>query len=225
VVFGREALCGVGESQPYPSRYLAHYPRTKAIAEREVLEANDRDLATVALRPHLIWGPGDPHLIPRLLERARAGRLARIGDGQNLVDICFVENAADAHILAADGLGVGARCAGKAYFVSQGEPVRLWSWIDEILDVAGLPPVSRSVSAPVARGLARAMELTHSALGRRGEPLLTRFVVAQLSKTHYFCIGAARRDFGYSPRVSTATGMERLARWLRSSEPLAKEPM
>ncbi|MCP4592311.1 MAG: NAD-dependent epimerase/dehydratase family protein, partial [bacterium] len=133
VVFGRGDLCGVDESTPYPDKYLAHYPASKAIAEREVLAANGPELSTVALRPHLIWGPGDPHLIPRVLDRAARGRLVQIGDGRNQIDITYIDNAAEAHVLAADRLRPGAACAGRAYFISQGNPVALWPWLGEIL--------------------------------------------------------------------------------------------
>ena len=210
VVFGTEELCGIDESQPYPQRYLTHYPETKAVAERAVLEANGPDLATVALRPHAIWGPGDPHLIPRIIERARQGRLVQVGDGANLVDITYVDNAAEAHLLAADVLAVDSPCAGQAYFISQGEPVRLWPWLGEILKAVGAPPVTRRISFKAAYRIGVVMEAAYRAVGARSEPRMTRFLAAQLAKSHYFDISAARRDFGYSPRVSTADGLERM---------------
>src|SRR5262249_54032330 len=123
VVIGDHAVEGGDESLPYPRRYLAHYPRTKAEAERLVLAANRPGLATVALRPPIIWGPGDHHLIPRLLARARAGKLRQVGDGSNRVDVTYIDNAAAAHLRAADRLAPGSPVAGRAYFVSQGEPV------------------------------------------------------------------------------------------------------
>jgi 2-alkyl-3-oxoalkanoate reductase len=119
VVAAGHDIAGGDESLPYPRRYLAHYPRTKAIAERLVLNANSPDLATVALRPHIIWGPGDNHLIPRLIERARAGKLRQVADGANMVDVTYVDNAAVAHLLAADRLTPGSPVAGKAYFISR----------------------------------------------------------------------------------------------------------
>jgi nucleoside-diphosphate-sugar epimerase len=104
VVFNSRDMEGVDESVPYPTHYEVHYPRTKALAEQAILRANSPSLATVSLRPHLIWGPGDNHLIPRLLARARAGRLRRIGRGSRLIDSIYIDNAADAHLLAADRL-------------------------------------------------------------------------------------------------------------------------
>src|SRR5438105_1104494 len=104
-------IAGGDESLPYPKHYLADYPRTKAAAERLVLAANGPNLATVALRPHIIWGPGDNHLIPRLIEGARAGKLRQVGDGTNRTDVTYVENAATAHLLAAERLRPGSPVA------------------------------------------------------------------------------------------------------------------
>ena len=215
VVFGVEELCAVDESQPYPKRHLAHYPETKAAAERLILAANGPALATVALRPHLIWGPGDPHLIPRVIARAREGRLVQVGDGNNLVDITYVDNAAEAHIQAADALGPTAACAGRAYFVSQGEPVALWPWLNDLLAALGVPGVTRVVSYRKARRIGALLEVTHRLIGSRREPAMTRFLAAQLAKSHYFNILAAGQDFGYSPRISTAVGVKRLVASLR----------
>ena len=213
VVGGGEDLCGVDESQPYASRYLTAYAQTKAEAERLVLAASGPSLATVALRPHLIWGPGDRELVPRLLDRARRGRLLQVGDGSNLVDITYIDNASDAHLQAGDALAPGARCAGRAYFISQGEPVLLWPWIRDLLDRLRVPPVRRSVSFRTAYLVGAVLEALYRALGRSSEPPMTRFVAIQLAKSHYFCIHAARRDFGYDPRVSTQEGVQRLVAW------------
>lgn len=213
---------GVDERVRYPTKWLADYPRTKAWAERIVLEANGVDgIRTCALRPHLIWGPRDRHLIPRLIERARAGQLRRVGDGTNLVDITYVESAAEAHLLAADALDDEAHAskaspvAGKAYFISQGEPVNCWQWIDQILALVDLPPVRKSISARTAYAAGAVLEGVYRVLGRTDEPRMTRFLARQLATSHWFDISAARRDFGYRPRVSTAEGMERLGAWLR----------
>jgi nucleoside-diphosphate-sugar epimerase len=211
VTFDGTSQEGVDESAPYPARWLCYYPQTKAQAEQEVLAANGAKLATCALRPHLIWGPGDHHLIPRLIARAKAGRLRRVGDGTNLVDMIYVDNAASAHLQAADALAPHATVAGRAYFISQGEPVNCWQWIDEILALVGLPPVSKSISLNAAWRLGGALEGVFGLLRLRGEPPMTRFLAAQLGTSHYFDVGRARRDFGYLPEVSTAEGMRRLA--------------
>jgi nucleoside-diphosphate-sugar epimerase len=210
VVYNGGDMEGVNESAPYADHFEAAYPRTKAEAERLVLAANGPDLATVALRPHLIWGPGDPHLIPRLLDRARSGRLRRIGREDKRIDCVYVDNAADAHLLAADRLAPGDTIAGRAYFVSQGEPVFLWEFLNRILQIAGLSPVTRSVPAGVALAIGRSLELLYCLPGMRGEPPMTRFVARQLSTAHWFDITAARRDLGYVPAISTEEGLRRL---------------
>lgn len=206
---------GIDESAAsYPKQWLCHYPHTKAIAEREILEANRESLRTCALRPHLIWGPRDEHLIPRLLDRARQGKLRIVGDGTNLVDMIYVENAATAHLQAADAMAdPKSVVGGRAYFLSQGEPVNCWQWINEIVQLAGLDPVSKRIPFKVAWHLGHAMETAYSLLRKSEEPRMTRFLAAQLATSHYFDISAARRDFGFTPRISTSEGMQRLANW------------
>ncbi len=215
VTFAGTDQLGVDESAPYADRYLSDYPRTKSIAERRVLERNGENLATVALRPHLIWGPGDPHLVPRILDRARSGRLRLLGDRPNEVDSVYVDNAADAHIPAADRLAPGSTVAGKAYFITQGEPMPLADLINRILAAGGLPPVERRIPAGLAYLIGAVMEGVYRLLGTENEPPLTRFVARQLSTAHWFDISAARRDLGYAPAISLDEGMKRLAESLR----------
>ncbi len=203
---------GVDERIAYPKRWLCHYARSKALAEQEVLAANGRNgLLTCALRPHLIWGPRDRHLIPRLLENARRGRLCQVGDGTNLIDTVYVENAARAHLLAADALQPGSPVAGQAYFISQGEPVNCWDWINRILELAGLPPVTQSISLKKALLVGTAYETLYALLRLRGEPPMSRFLAKQMAMCHYFAIDRARNDFGYEPRISMDEGLRRLA--------------
>jgi nucleoside-diphosphate-sugar epimerase len=210
VVFDGRDMEGVDESVPYPRRFATHYPRTKAAAEQLVRAANDERLATVSLRPHLIWGPEDNHLLPRLVARARAGQLRRIGRARKLVDTVYIDNAAEAHLLAAEKLAPGAVVAGKVYFIAQGEPVDLWEMINWLLAAAGAPTVQRSIPRGVALALAWGFESVHRLLHRPGEPRLTRFVVQELSTSHWFDLSAARRDLGYRPLVSLAEGLRRL---------------
>jgi len=212
VVFDGRSQEGIDESAPYPRRWLCHYAHSKALAEQHVLSSNGRNgLLTCALRPHLIWGPRDRHLIPGLLERARKGQLWRIGDGRNRIDTVYVENAAAAHLLAADALRDSSPPAGRAYFISQGEPVNCWVWIDELLALAGLPPVQKRLSRPAAWALGAAYETVYWLLRRSDEPPISRFLAAELTASHYFNIRRAREDFGYDPKISTAEGMRRLA--------------
>ncbi|HBI46782.1 MAG TPA: 3-beta hydroxysteroid dehydrogenase [Planctomycetales bacterium] len=210
VVFDGRDLEGVDESTPYPKHYEAAYPKTKAEAERLVLAANGPDLATVALRPHLIWGPGDNHLLPRILERGRAGRLRRIGRANKLIDSIYIDNAADAHVSAADRLAPGSTVAGKVYFLSNGEPIPLWDLINRILATEGVPPVTRTVPVWLAYTTGCLLETASTMLGCRDEPPMTRFLARELTTAHWFNIGAARRDLGYEPKVSIAEGLRQL---------------
>lgn len=206
---------GVDETAPIATQFDTAYPRTKAQAEALVLAANGPDLATVALRPHLIWGPDDPQLTARILARARAGRLRLVGGGHKLIDSVYIDNAAHAHLLALDRLRPGAACAGKAYFVTQGEPMPQRALIDGILAAADLPPCTRSVPPGLAYVLGAAMELTWRVLGRQDEPLMTRFLARQLATAHWYDISAARRDLGYQPLLTVAQGLERLREHLQ----------
>ncbi|MFN9372577.1 MAG: NAD-dependent epimerase/dehydratase family protein [Planctomycetaceae bacterium] len=207
---GRDHL-HADESLPYPSRFLCHYPHSKALAEQAVRKAAaDGSLLTVSLRPHLIWGPRDNHLIPRLIARARAGRLVRVGPGTNRISISYVDNAACAHLQAADALQPGAPLNGQAYFINDPEPVAMWPWIDELLRRAGLPSVRRSIPAGLAYAAGWSLETLYHLLGRSTEPPMTRFLAQQLAGSHDYSIERARRDFGYAPPVDHATGMDRL---------------
>ena len=209
-VFDGDDVEGGDESLPYPVSYDAHYPHTKAMAEQIVLDANSSFLATVALRPHLIWGPGDNHLVPRIVAKGRAGKLRRIGSRTCLVDTVYIDNAAEAHLNAADRLAPGSAPAGRAYFISNDEPLPLWDMVNRILAAAGLPPETRSIPANLAHGLGTLCETIWQVLRLSGEPPMTRFVASELSRAHWFNISAARRDLGYQPRVSLEEGLRRL---------------
>lgn len=204
------------ESLPYPEAFLCHYPHTKMLAERAVLRACDENLLTVALRPHLIWGPRDNHLIPRLIQRAQSGRLRQVGDGSNEISMSYVENAAAAHLQAAESLQPGAACCGQAYFINEREPVKLWNWINDLLALAELPPVSRRISATAAWRVGAVLETVYDLLRIESEPPMTRFLAAQLSQSHSYSISKAERDFGYRPVVSVEEGMQKLAPELRA---------
>jgi nucleoside-diphosphate-sugar epimerase len=169
---------------------------------------------TIVLRPHLIWGPRDSHLVPRII--ARAKRLVRVGDGKNLVDTIYIDNAADAHILAADRLEENHKLSGNVYFISQGEPVPLWDMVNDILRVAGFAPVKRSISRRTAWVIGAMLEACYKLFKLSGEPQMTRFVAEELATAHWFDISAAKRDLGYVPRVSTKQGIRRLEKWLKN---------
>ncbi len=208
VVFNRKAIRNGNEVMPYGRRWLCHYAHTKAIAEQEALAANSDALKVIALRPHLVFGPGDPHLLPRVIESAKSGRLKIVGDGSNRVDVSYVGNVADAHMNALDALEAGAG-AGRAYFISQGEPVLLWPWINAILQGLGHAPLTRKVPLPLAYCAGRVSELLWKTLKRQDDPPMTRFVAVELAKDHYFDISAARRDLGYSVKVLMIDAVQR----------------
>lgn len=229
VVYNGRDLAGADESLPLTTACPSPYPLTKAIAEREVLAANSPTLRTVALRPHLIWGAGDPHLVPRILARARAGRLRIVGDGHNRVDMVHVANAVDAHLIAERALSecnpigctpsAAKSVAGRAFFITNGEPVVLWDWINDLLRALGEPPVTKRISLGAASTVGAVCEAAWRVLPLRGEPPMTRFVAAELAKDHWFDLTAARRDLGYTPRVSMAEGMAELVASLRETNP------
>ena len=201
---------GTAETVPYGENFQAPYATTKTLAEKAVLAANDANLATVALRPRLIWGPGDQQILPRLVERAKAGRLRFVGDGENLIDTTFIDNAAQAHFDAFEHLAPGAACAGKAYFISNGEPKTTRETINALLAAAGAPLVDKTLPFRVAYAVGVVCEGLWTVLPLKGEPPMTRFLAEQLSTSHWYSMAPATRDFGYVPKVSFAEGMERL---------------
>lgn len=201
---------GTADSVPYGHGFKAHYATTKTIAEKAVLAANDANLSTVALRPRLIWGPGDNNILPRLVERAKAGRLRIVGDGSNIVDSTYIDNAAQAHFDALEHLAPGAACAGRAYFISNAEPLAMRDMVNGLLRAAGMPEVRKTVPFAAAYAIGVACEGLWHLLPLKGEPPMTRFLAEQLSTTHWYSMEPALRDFGYVPKVSMAEGLERL---------------
>ncbi|MBO1894932.1 NAD-dependent epimerase/dehydratase family protein [Shewanella sp. BF02_Schw] len=210
VTFAGRDENGINESAPYADSYLNYYGESKAIAEQHVLAANSAQLYTTALRPHLIWGPNDPHLVPRVIERARAGRLKLVGHEDKRVDTIYVDNAAYAHVLAALDLVTNAKCAGKAYFLSNDQPITMADMLNRILACVDLPPVTKRVPASVAYVAGVVLETAYGLLNKSQEPIMTRFVARQLSTSHYFDISAAKQDLGYQPLVSIDQGMDKL---------------
>tara|TARA_B100000686_G_scaffold310922_1_gene354100 strand:+ start:782 stop:1768 length:987 start_codon:yes stop_codon:yes gene_type:complete len=217
VVFCGTSLENADENLPYPKTYLSKYAKTKAIAERMVIKANGRNgLLTVGLRPHLIWGPGDPHLVPRILQRARKGKLAQVGEGKNKVDIIFIDNAVEAHLKACDYLENGSPLGGQCYFISDGEPVVLWDWINILLNKMNIPPIRKKITRSTAYTVGVLLEAIYRIFRLPGEPQMTRFLATQLADSHYFDISRAKKDFGFVPLISSRQGMERLIASLKS---------
>jgi nucleoside-diphosphate-sugar epimerase len=217
VVFDNQPQEGCDESLPYPERYENHYSHTKAIAERAVIAANGQQgLLTVSLRPHLVIGPRDRHIMPRLLARARKGKLPQVGDGNNLVDLTYVEDAARAHLLAADALTPGSPAAGSVYFITQGEPVNVWQWISELLTALEMPPLRMRVPLWMALGASIALEGVYRALSLKGEPFLTRFLANEVAMSHYYDISRAKRDLGFKPQIDMQEATRRAVEYLRN---------
>jgi nucleoside-diphosphate-sugar epimerase len=242
VTFAGVDEAGIDESQPYATNFLNFYGESKALAEQQILAASHSSvqsasqnsqqsanqgsqpvklplklLKTVALRPHLIWGPNDPHLVPRVLERARAGKLKLVGKEDKLVDTIFVDNAAYAHILAAIELSkTNSHCTGKAYFISNDQPITMAAMLNNILHCVDLPPVTKRVPSAVAYAAGATLEWVYKLLNKKQEPIMTRFVAKQLSTSHYFDISAAKKDFGYTPLISIDEGMKLLKQSLAS---------
>lgn len=208
VVFGQDDIENGDESLDYPDHYLTSYAYTKSIAEKYVLDQCDDYFHAVAIRPHLIWGPGDPHLIPRLLEKSRAGKLKQVGEGNNLVDIIYVENAAVAHVQAFEKLLTHTDISGNAYFIGQERPVNLWDFLNQILLYAKAPMVEDSISFKKAFFIGRILEILFKIAGiERPEPPMTRFVACQLAKSHYFSHKRAQDDFGFNPKITIEEGL------------------
>ncbi len=214
VIHAGKDIEGSDESLPYPKHFSGHYPTTKALAEQLVLKANCDSLKTVALRPHLIWGPGDNHVIPHFIARARSGKLRLIGGPTKLVDTVYIDNAVEAHILALEKLMTGASCAGKPYFITQGEPIPVNDFVNRVLACAGMEPVKKSIAPWVVHLAGGVLEMLFTITRRSDEPVMTRGLANHLTTSHWFSIEGARRDLGYVPGVDLNEGMRRLTTYL-----------
>lgn len=212
VVSSDEDILGSDEQLSYPAKFYSEYAKSKAQAEKYVLSRSSNQFRACAIRPHLIWGEGDPHILPRLVDRARKNKLKIIGDGNNLVDIVHVENAAHLHVLAMKGLCEKAQGVnGEAFFIGQNEPVNLWKFINTLLDTQGIAPINSKVSAKLAYTLGYVLEKIYRVFSIYDrDPLMTRFVALQMSKSHYFSHDKAITFLGYQQRVSTEDGLHRL---------------
>lgn len=214
VVFDGTPLINAGPETPYPTSFPTPYASTKAESERVALAADDpAGMRVTALRPQLMWGPGDPHLLPMLMKKAEAGKLRVVGDGKARVDITYIDNAARAHLDALDALGkpVGEdHPGGKAYFISNGEPVELWSWISALMKQMGAPAPGGAVPRQAAWLAGWATEVFWSLLGKQEDPPLTRYVALKMSTDQYYDLEPARRDLGYVPSISMEEGLQRL---------------
>ncbi|MDX2431769.1 MAG: NAD-dependent epimerase/dehydratase family protein [Bacteroides sp.] len=215
VVFDGSDLEGIDESHPYPEHHGSHSAATKAMAERLILEANSEDLKTIALRPHLVWGPYDAHLIPGILKRVGTGKMRRIGDQEHFIDTTYIDNMVDALILAAEALESNPKAAGKAIFVTNGEPARVWDFVNSIVQIAGYPPIQKKIPERIALFAAGISEWFHKIFKIKSEPFMTRHAIRELITNHWFDISAAREILGYEPGVSYAEGFKHLKDYLK----------
>ena len=216
VIFDGTPHKNLNEELPYPQRHLCHYSHTKALGEQIALKANESGrLLTAAIRPHLVWGPRDENLIPRICAQAKAGQIRQIGDGENLISVSYVENVASAHLQLADALKDDSPTAGQAYFINDPEPVYLWKWLNSLLTTAGISPVTNRISMRTSQLMGTLFESLYSLFRLKGEPAMTRFLAAQLSQSHYYSIEKAQQDFNYQPIVTVEEGLKRLEPELR----------
>ena len=213
VAHGGEPIVGGGADAPVFGRRGAWYPESKAMAEILALGASTGDCGVVAVRPHLVWGPGDTQLVGRIVERARSGRLALVGGGRALVDTTYIDNAVDALVAALDAVSPDAVCSGRAYVVSNGEPRMIRELVEGICGAAGVEFAPREVSLRLGRAVGSLVERAWPIVRRGEEPPLTRFVAEQLGTAHWFDQRQARDELGWKPAVTIDEGLRRLGAW------------
>jgi len=217
VVFSGESIRGGDESMPYLSSRLSPYAHSKALAEKAVLEAHSPGrFQTMALRPHLVWGEGDRHLLPRVIQRHRAKKLKIVGSGENQVDLTHIDNVCHAHACGMNALLESDEAGGKAYFIGQEEPVRLWPWLNQLFGKLGLPPLERRIPFPVTYFAGLFLEKAWGLAKPGADPPMTRFVACQLAHDHWFSSRAAKNEIGYRPLRSMDDCLEKSLPWLRS---------
>ena len=217
VAHAGHSLVGAAADPPVTGRTDAHYAESKAIAERLALGAASDALPIVAIRPHLVWGPGDTQLVGRIVERARAGRLALVGGGTALIDTTYLDNAASALVAALDTAVPGAACIGRAYVIANGEPRPIRELIEGILRAAGVAATPRVVPLRLATGVGSIVEKVWARVKPDEEPPLTRFLAEQLGTAHWFDPRPARDDLRWTPTVTIDEGLDRLAAWFAST--------
>ena len=218
VVFDLKDQNGIDETEHYPKKYYAHYPKTKAMAEQIVMKANSDKLATVALRPHLIWGPGDRHIVPGIIKRAKMGKMLLINSGKNIIDTTYIDNAVYSHILALEKLNIGSKIAGNIYFITNDEPMESGKIINSMLKQAGIAEIKKSVPEWTAYTFGAFLEFTYKITNRKEEPFLTKFSAKELACSHWFNITKAKNDLGYKPQVSIEEGLQSLKQWLKEND-------
>jgi nucleoside-diphosphate-sugar epimerase len=207
--FGYASRVNVKETDELP-KPVSNYAATKILAEQELDEAFARGLATIAIRPRALFGPGDTVIFPRLIPRLQAGNLPILGDGENIVDLTYIENVVDALLLCAES---PANTLGKKYNISNGEPVKIWKLVERICAELNLQPPKRKISYRAANTAATALEFFYKLIPTQPEPPLTRISVSMMANSTTLDISAARNELGYQPKVSVDEGFELFMKW------------
>lgn len=218
IYFGEDdSRLNVREDAPLPEVPINDYVKTKLLAEASIDEAHEQGLPVVTVRPRALFGPGDRAILPRVIARLAQRRLPIIGDGENLTDLTYIENAVDALILCAEA---PPGILGKKYNITNGEPVKVWPMIHRLCDALGYPYPPRKVPVSAAYKVAATLENIARLLPNSPEPPLTRYTVSILSNSATLDIGAAKRDLGYVPRVTMDQGFERFVAWWKEMHPV-----
>ncbi len=211
VVFGKEPIVNGDEHCPYPEEYISLYAKSKSLGEKYALSKACEGFKVCSIRPHLIYGQRDKNIIPRLIQARTDKKLKIIGNGDNIVDVIHVTNAAHAHIDAFNELRQDAKNNGKAYFIGQESPVKLWDFINKILKKKNLPPVKTKISLRLSYMIGYLIEIFLKTFRIYNiHPPMTRFVALQLGTSHYFSHENAKRDFGYHVRLSLEDSLEQI---------------
>ncbi len=189
---------------------VSNYAATKILAEEEIDKAFANGLATISIRPRALFGPGDTVIFPRLIPRLRSGRLPILGDGENIVDLTYIENVVDALLLCAES---PANTLGKKYNISNGEPVKIWRLVERICIELNLQPPKRKISYRTAFAVASVLEFLYTIIPTHPEPPLTRVSVSMMANSTTLDISAARQELGYKPKVSVDEGFDLFMKW------------
>lgn len=210
VAHAGDALVGASADPADPAGTRGHYATSKAMAEVAALAASSDAMPIVAIRPHLVWGPGDTQLVGRIVERARQGRLALVGSGTALIDTTYIDNAADALVAGADRAG---SLGGRAFVVSNGEPRTVAELVTRIVAAAGVDATPRRVPVAIAKAAGSVIERIWDRTGRTDDPPMTSFLAEQLSTAHWFDQRDTRDALGWAPAITLDEGFDRLTAW------------
>lgn len=215
IYFDYNSRMNVKENDILPEP-ISNYAATKLLAEEEIDKGFANGLAVITIRPRAIFGPGDTVIFPRLIPRLQSGRLPILGDGENVVDLTYIENVVDALLLCAES---PANTFGKKYNISNGEPVKIWKLVGRICDELNLPHPKRKISFQTAKTVATILERIYTLIPTQPEPPLTRVSVSMMANNTTLDISAAKNELGYQPRVSVDEGFQLFMKWWKDKHP------